>query len=204
MAQRNPMNERYTTDDAKGKTRKSAAAVKPKAKAASSVRIQSVAKTPKEKKQAARERQKKEEVKKSQVYKVPTPEYTFWRRVWWGCLAFGVAALGSSFLVLSFFPVGEIAQNIIMGLAYVGVIAAILVDQVKLKKIRKKYNEELDSQNSKLSRAQEKKQHAEKVAARKAAEEEQQNPEVKKKWSLSNIPLLKWFFTTPENNKDAR
>lgn len=41
MSQRNPMNERYTTDKPQGKTRKSAASAKPVNKAASSVRMQS-------------------------------------------------------------------------------------------------------------------------------------------------------------------
>lgn len=38
MSQRNPMNERYTTDKPQGKTRKSAASAKPTTKAAASVR----------------------------------------------------------------------------------------------------------------------------------------------------------------------
>lgn len=41
MSQRNPMNERYTTDKPQGKTRKSAASAKPANKAASSVRMAS-------------------------------------------------------------------------------------------------------------------------------------------------------------------
>ena len=46
MTQRNPMNERYQSEDRKGATRKSAASAKPVSKAASSVRIQSTKKTP--------------------------------------------------------------------------------------------------------------------------------------------------------------
>ncbi len=41
MSQRNPMNERYSTNQPQGKTRKSAAAAKPVTKAASSVRMES-------------------------------------------------------------------------------------------------------------------------------------------------------------------
>lgn len=44
------MNERYTTDNHKGATRKSAASAKPVTKAASSVRIQPTEKTPQQKK----------------------------------------------------------------------------------------------------------------------------------------------------------
>ena len=50
MTQRNPMNERYQSEDRKGATRKSAASAKPVSKAASSVRIQSTKKTPQQKK----------------------------------------------------------------------------------------------------------------------------------------------------------
>ena len=39
MSQRNPMNDRYQTDEHRGQTRKSAASAKPKTKAASSVRM---------------------------------------------------------------------------------------------------------------------------------------------------------------------
>ena len=41
MSQRNPMNERYTSDQKRGATRKSAASAKPVSKAASSVRTTS-------------------------------------------------------------------------------------------------------------------------------------------------------------------
>ena len=46
MSQRNPMNERYTSEDRTGVTRKSAASAKPKAKAAASVTVKSAKKTP--------------------------------------------------------------------------------------------------------------------------------------------------------------
>lgn len=48
MSQRNPMNDRYQ-NDIPGQTKKSAASLKPKSKAASSVYVRSSAKTPKEK-----------------------------------------------------------------------------------------------------------------------------------------------------------
>ena len=60
MSQRNPMNDRYTTDDRKGQTRKSAATMKPKSKAASTVHVQSTTKT---------KQQKKAEQKKAQEAK---------------------------------------------------------------------------------------------------------------------------------------
>ena len=50
MSQRNPMNDRYQTDEHRGQTRKSAAAMKPKSKAAASVRVQPKEKTKQQKK----------------------------------------------------------------------------------------------------------------------------------------------------------
>ena len=50
MSQRNPMNDRYQTDEHRGQTRKSAASAKPKTKAASSVRMQPTVKTKQQKK----------------------------------------------------------------------------------------------------------------------------------------------------------
>ena len=50
MSQRNPMNERYTSEDRTGVTRKSAASAKPKAKAAASVTVKSAKKTPEQRK----------------------------------------------------------------------------------------------------------------------------------------------------------
>ena len=50
MSQRNPMNERYTSEERTGTTRKSAASAKPKAKAAASVTVKSAKKTPEQRK----------------------------------------------------------------------------------------------------------------------------------------------------------
>ena len=49
MSQRNPLNERYNSENRTGKTRKSAASAKPKAERAATLR-DPVKKTPKEKK----------------------------------------------------------------------------------------------------------------------------------------------------------
>ena len=54
MSQRNPMNERYQSEDHQGKTRKSAASAKPKSKAAASVVVQTSSKTPQQKKADAK------------------------------------------------------------------------------------------------------------------------------------------------------
>jgi len=58
MAQRNPMNQRYQGDGPGGKTKKSAASVKPAVEAASSVHIRNKPTTPQEKRAAAKSREK--------------------------------------------------------------------------------------------------------------------------------------------------
>jgi len=91
MAQRNPMNDRYVGDGPQGKTRKSAAKLKPKTEAASSVQV---AKTPtnrqerkaarkkrdiqiqakeKERKRKAEERYRKELEAAGEVFEEPKP-----------------------------------------------------------------------------------------------------------------------------------
>ena len=60
MTQRNPMNERYQSEDRKGATRKSAASAKPVSKAASSVRIESTKKTPQQKKAERKQQRAKD------------------------------------------------------------------------------------------------------------------------------------------------
>jgi hypothetical protein len=58
MAQRNPLNQRYQGDGPGGKTKKSAASVKPVVGAASSVHIKNKPTTPQEKRAAAKVREK--------------------------------------------------------------------------------------------------------------------------------------------------
>lgn len=66
MAQRNPMNDRYTGDGPQGKTRKSAAKLKPKTEAASSVHIPKKPQTRQEKKAALKRREKQEAAKEAE------------------------------------------------------------------------------------------------------------------------------------------
>jgi len=58
MSQRNPLNERYQGDGPGGKTRRSAASIKPRTEAASSVYIRSKPTTASEKRAAAKAREK--------------------------------------------------------------------------------------------------------------------------------------------------
>ena len=59
MSQRNPMNERYQSEEHTGVSRKSAASAKPKAKAAASVIVQSSEKSPQQKKAERKEEKRR-------------------------------------------------------------------------------------------------------------------------------------------------
>ena len=85
MAQRNPMNDRYNTDERRaGKTRKSSASAKPKAQRAATLR-EPAPKTKKQKKEEARERERKESQKLNAVESAfeSTERYKKLRRTWW-------------------------------------------------------------------------------------------------------------------------
>lgn len=173
MSQRNPMNDRYQTDDNKGKTRKSAASAKPKTKAASSVRIQSTEKTPQQKKAAKKaERSKQQEVDRK-YYNPPTAEYKKWRKIWWIMLIAAIVATALSFLVRSWID-NEAVSLVILGVGYAGIIGALVIDFTKIRKIRQEYQAEMQAKVSKEERAVQKKEKAAELAAKKAAEEKSQ------------------------------
>ena len=99
MSQRNPMNERYTSEERTGTTRKSAASAKPKAKAAASVTVKSAKKTPEQRKAEEKAARKAAAAKQREVerkyYKPDTPRYKRLRLIWWILL---IAAIGCTTL----------------------------------------------------------------------------------------------------------
>ncbi len=204
MSQRNPMNDRYQTDEHKGQTRKSAAAMKPKSKAASSVRVQPTQKTPQQKKAAKKaERAKQTEIDRK-YYNPPTPQYKKLRKVWWGLLIGAIVFTALSFLGRSLMP--EVATYVMLGLAYACIIGALYVDFSKIRKVRRAYQEEMESGKSKEQRAFEKQQKAaqraaEQAAAEKAEAEKDAKAEEPKKRGLfgSGFRLSK-----AEENKKAK
>ncbi|MCL2889464.1 MAG: hypothetical protein FWE65_03460, partial [Eggerthellaceae bacterium] len=139
MSQRNPLNDRYQTDDRKGQTRKSAAAAKPKAKAASSVRVISTEKSPKQKKAAARAKRQQESNIERQYYHPPWPEYTKWKRIWWICLACAIGMTAGSLAVSYIVPTQQVISNTMIGLGYAFLIGFLFVDFAKIRKIRRRY-----------------------------------------------------------------
>lgn len=177
MTQRNPMNERYQTEDRPGKTRKSAASAKPTTKAAASVRIEGTS-TPrktgrlaKAQSQANRKQGSKARVDsadaKAAYYDPGTPEYKKWRRIWWIAIVVALVLTALSFAVLQFMPENSMLSYVLLGLGYAFLIASIVIDLGKVRKIRKEYRMKMVTAHSKAATAVRKEQ---KAAAKKEAE----------------------------------
>ena len=193
MSQRNPLNERYNSENRTGKTRKSAASAKPKAERAATLR-DPVKKTPKEKKKEAREREREQLRKAEQMaggrYE-DTPEYKKLRRIWWALLGSAIA-----FTALSFwFSTNEAMANystVVIVIAYALIIAAFYIDLGKIRKARKAFNANLVYGRSKEARREQKRMRAEareqeKEAAEKyeaAKAEEEAKKEARKEGGL--------------------
>ncbi|WP_239442834.1 hypothetical protein [Gordonibacter sp. An230] len=167
MSQRNPMNDRYQTDEHRGQTRKSAASAKPKAKAASSVRIQPTVKTKQQKKAEQRAQRAKQVEIDRQYYNPPTAEYKRLRKIWWGLLIGAIAMTVLTWLGRSFLP--EAGTYVTLGLAYACIIGALYVEFSKIRKVRRAYQEEMMGKKTKEMRAAEKQLKAAERAAKKEA-----------------------------------
>lgn len=154
MSQRNPMNDRYQTDEHLGKTRKSAAAMKPKTKAAQSVRMQPKVKTKEQKKAEQKVVRDKQTQVNRQYYNPPTAEYKRLRKLWWVLLVAAIVLTALSWLGRGVLP--EAGTYIALGLAYVCIIGALYVDFSKIRKVRRAYQEEMMSKKTKEMRAAEK------------------------------------------------
>ncbi len=101
MSQRNPMNERYTSDDRRGTTRKSAASAKPKSKAASSVTVVPGGKKPKTKEQIKAEQREEDRKRRefnNRYYKPDTLRYKRLRIAWWVCLVLAIGCCALAFM----------------------------------------------------------------------------------------------------------
>lgn len=171
MSQRNPMNERYTSEERSGTTRKSAASAKPKTKAAASVVIQPTEKSAQQKKADAKAARKKAEAEQRELdrkyYKPDTPEYKKLRRIWIVCLVGAVLATALSWFGRSIEP-GWISMVALFA-AYALIIAAFYIDFSKIRKERRKYQDRMVALEEK-----------QKKEARAAARIEQQKQQQKK------------------------
>ena len=176
MTQRNPMNERYQSEDRKGATRKSAASAKPVSKAASSVRIESTKKTPQQKKAERKQQRAKDAERDRQFYNPPTAEYKRLRKIWWVCLILAIILTVVSFAGNNLGMPAPI-MYVTLALAYVFIIAALYIDMGKCRKARQKYADEVLNHPTKEMRAAEKKAKAQQRAAEKLAAEQPAEPE---------------------------
>lgn len=164
MTQRNPLNDRYSnTSDEKrtGKTRKSSASAKPKAERAATVR-DPAPKTEKQKKEEARERQRKE-AQKSNILQgrfEETPTYKRLRIYWWIALGSAIACTAVSFVIQRKTDLFDLSMAGMI-LAYLLIVLAFWIDLFKIRKERKIYNEAMLNNKSKEARKEQKKLRAE-------------------------------------------
>ena len=182
MSQRNPMNDRYQTDEHRGQTRKSAAAMKPKSKAAASVRVQPKEKTKQQKKAEKKVARQKQGELDRKYYNPPTPQYKRLRKIWWGLLIGAIVMTAMSWFGRAFLP--EVGTYVVLGLAYVCIIGALYVDFSKIRKVRRAYQEEMEGRKSKEQRALEKQQKAAQKAQQIEGAEASAEEEKPKKRSL--------------------
>ena len=169
MSQRNPMNERYTSEERPGSSRKSAASAKPKTKAASSVTLQTEKKTKQQKKAEEKAARKKAQAEQRELdrkyYKPDTPRYKNLRRGWWACLIGAILCTIASWLLREVDP-QWISMVALFG-AYGLIIGAFYIDFSKIKKERRAYQDRMV--------VLEEKQKKEERAAARAARQQQQH-----------------------------
>ena len=168
MSTRNPMNERYTSEEKRGVSRRSAASAKPKTKAAATVYVKPAGKTPQEKKAARRETHRQEREREKKYDKPDTPRFKKLRRLWWVLLAVAVAALALSWLTRGIIP--DPVSYVLISVSYAGIIAAFVLEFTKIRKERRRYAEEME-RKTKENRAAEKKAKAEQRAQKAEAAE---------------------------------
>lgn len=184
MSQRNPMNERYTSDKRTGTTRKSAASAKPKTKAAGTVTMGTSKKTPQQRKAEQKEARKKEQERQRELdrkyYKPDTERYKKLKRIWWASLAGAVVCTLLSWLLREVQPTW-LAFVCLFG-AYALIIFAFYLDFSKIRKERRAYQERMIA----LEEAEAKKERKEqaRMGGRIKDEAPDPEPEPEKKPSL--------------------
>ena len=156
MSQRNPMNERYTTEKHTGSTRKSAASAKPKTKAAASVTLGTTKKTQQQRKAEAKAARKKEQERQRELdrkyYKPDTERYKKLKRLWWLSLGGAVVCTVLSWVLRGVEPAW--IAFVCLFAAYALIIFAFYIDFSKIRKERRSYQERMIA----LEEAQEKKE----------------------------------------------
>jgi Flp pilus assembly protein TadB len=132
VARRSPTNERYQKyTGPKGQTRKSAAAAR--------VRRGSVAET-KSKSKSSGKGSTKSQRPMNRYGEPATPEYKFWRKMWWYALGAGMACVTASLLlqyVVKATGVLHSVSIILIFLSYAALIVAFVVDYRRLRPLRR-------------------------------------------------------------------
>jgi len=148
MARRSATNERYQKHTGPaGKTRKSAAAAKPK---------RSAGEAAKSKSGKSSGGSKREPI----IVNPPTAEYKYWRKIWWILLGAAFVLTGGSWLLRSYADQAAIA-SVMLGMGYASIFTALYIDWTKLRKLRREWMEGGRKSADKLA--------AEKAKAEKAA-----------------------------------
>ena len=125
MARRSPLNPRYQKHTSpSGKTRKSAAAAKPKREGG-----------------AAPASPKSGSAKRAPlVINPPTEEFRYWRRIWWILLIGSVIFTFASLATRQWLDQPALATGL-LAFGYAGIFAALALDWTKLRKMRKEWME---------------------------------------------------------------
>lgn len=171
MSQRsynNPRNQARQKhgEGLKGVSRKSASSAKPARPAGSSVYTSSAKGTSKtrarvdrsldkggpEKDQRARQK-RREQALGAQLTSMP--QYKFWRRIWWVLIVVAVIAVALSFFIGQMRTGGTISEStadmlapVLLVIGYGGIIAALIIDLGKIRRMRK----DLEAQATTMSR----------------------------------------------------
>ena len=124
MSQRSYANDRNRKGAKPGSTRKSASSAKPVRKQGSAVSS------------VASSKPKKAGIEKDWSGLPTSPEIKKWRRVWWVLLLSGLGAIGVSYLVPEF-RTNETVLKVVSAAVLVLSVAAILIDVVVIRKLRK-------------------------------------------------------------------
>ena len=190
MTQRNPMNQRNTSDKHTGSSRKSSASAKPKAKAAASVHQPSAKATRKQQEQKDKDKQREERVaaqKRAAVLSAQTKqldEYKKWRRIWWIVIVVAIVAVVASWVFSWLGREGRLPEVLVpattpvsiggLVIGYAAIIAALVIDFKKIRKFRR----EQEAKAAKMSNSQRRKLDAaiaEQEERERAEREEKRN-----------------------------
>jgi predicted lipid-binding transport protein (Tim44 family) len=147
VSRRSPTNARYQKyTEPKGRTRKSAAAAKPVRMGGGGSTSSKSKSKPKTKPSAAASRGK---------YAEPdTPEYKYWRKIWWISLLAGMAFVSTSLVLQYVFHAQgplQIAGVVCMVASYASLIVAFFVDYRKLRPLRQGVTASATAEKSKKS-----------------------------------------------------